>query len=447
MMARRAANGEQNAPAAGTGAREIAIRRESSAVKRALKILGPGLVTGAADDDPSGVGTYAVAGASLGYATLWTIILTVPMMVAAQLMSAKVALVTGRGLAGVLRRHYRPIIVLPAVFGLVIANTINAGADIGAIAAAINLLAPIPIIALIIPIAAVILALQVMGSYRQIASVFKWMTLALFAYIGASLFARPDFGAMVRGTLLPAVTLNGKWLTVLVAVLGTTLSPYMWFWQASQEVEEQMAIGHTRLRQRRGTSDTEVKYAAWDVNVGMLFSNVVAYFIILATAATLFKAGHTDITSAAEAADALRPLAGDASRLLFALGLAGSGFLAVPVLTGSGAYALAEALGWRVGLNEKPRRARGFYAIVAGSTIVGMAINFAGINPIDALFWTAVINGFLTPPLLGLLMHVSNNKKVMGERVNGLGLNVVGWLTTAVMAAAAVGLVLTWGKS
>ena len=208
-----------------------------------------------------------------------------------------------------------------------------------------------------------------------------------------------------------------------------------------------MAIGHTRLWQRRDTSDTEVKYAAWDVNVGMLFSNVVAYFIILATAATLFKAGHTYIKSAAEAADALRPVAGDAARVLFALGLAGSGFLAVPVLTGSGAYALAEALGWKVGLNEKPRRARGFYAIVAGSTVVGMAINFAGINPIDALFWTAVINGFLTPPLLGLLMHVSNNTKIMGERVNGFGLNVVGWLTTAVMAAAAVGLVLTWGKS
>ncbi len=446
-MARTAASGTQKAPAAGTGAREISIRREPNAVRRFLKILGPGLVTGAADDDPSGVGTYAVAGASLGYTTLWTMIVTLPMMVAAQLMSARVALVTGRGLAGVLRRHYPPVIVLPAVLGLVTANTINAGADIGAIAAAINLLVPIPIIVMIIPIAAVILALQVMGTYRQIASVFKWTTLALFAYVGASLFARPDVGAVLRGTLVPAVILDSKWLTVLMAVLGTTLSPYMWFWQAGQEVEEQVAIGHTRLWQRKNTSETEVQYAAWDVNVGMFLSNLVAYFIILATAATLFKAGKTDIQSAAEAAEALRPLAGDGARLLFALGLAGTGFLAVPVLTGSGAYALAEALGWRVGLNEKLWRARGFYAIVVGSTVVGMTINFVGINPIDALFWTAVINGFLTPPLLALLMHVSNNKHIMGERVNGVGLNVVGWVTALIMAAAAVGMILTWSKS
>ncbi len=446
-MARTDANAPRKTPAAGTGAREISVRREPNAVRRFFKILGPGLVTGAADDDPSGVGTYAVAGASLGYATLWTMIVTFPMMVAAQLMSARVAFVTGRGLAGVLRRHYSPIIVLPAVSGLVIANTINAGADIGAIAAAINLLVPIPIVVMIVPIAAVILALQVMGTYRQIAGVFKWTTLALFAYIGASFLARPDFGAVLRGTLLPAVSLDSKWLTLLVAVLGTTISPYMWFWQASQEVEEQVAIGHTRLWQRKNTSETEVKYAAWDINIGMFFSNVVAYFIILGTAATLFKAGKTDIKSAAEAAEALRPFAGDAARFLFALGLAGTGFLAVPVLTGSGAYALAEALGWKAGLNEKLWRARGFYGIVAGSTVVGMAINFVGINPIDALFWAAVINGFLTPPLLGLLMHVSNNKRIMGERVNGAGLNVVGWATTLIMVAAAVGLIVTWGKS
>ncbi len=437
----------QKVPAAGTGAREASIRREPNALRRFFKLLGPGLITGAADDDPSGVGTYAVAGATLGYATLWTMLVTFPMMVAAQIMSAKVALVTGRGLAGVLRRHYSPMIVLPAVLGLVIANTINAGADIGAIAAAINLLLPIPIIAMIIPIAAAILALQVMGTYHQMTSVFKWTTAALFAYVGASVFARPDFGAVLRNTFVPAVGLDAKWLTVLVAVLGTTISPYMWFWQAGQEVEEQVAIGHTRLRQRQNTSEAEVKYAAWDIDVGMFFSNAVAYFIILGTAATLFKAGKTDLKSAAEAAEALRPVVGDGARFLFALGLMGTGFLAVPVLTGSGAYALAEALGWKVGLNEKPRRARGFYAIVVGSTVVGMAINFMGINPIDALLWTAVINGFLTPPLLGLLMHVSNNKHVMGDRVNGAGLNAVGWLTTLTMTAAVAAMILTWGKS
>lgn len=445
-MARADTGGTPKVPAAGTGAREVSIRRDPNPFRRFLKILGPGLITGAADDDPSGVGTSAVAGASLGYATLWTMIVTVPMMVAAQFMAAKVALVTGRGLAGVLRRHYPPVIVLPAVLGLVIANTINAEADIGAIAAAINLLVPVPIIAMIVPIAAVILALQIMGTYQQIARVFKWTTLALFAYIGAAFLARPDFGAVLRSTFFPTLSFDSKWLTVLVAVLGTTLSPYLWFWQAGQEIEERLVIGHTRLWQRKNTSETEVRYAFWDVNVGMRLSNVVAYFIILATAATLFKAGKTDIKSAADAADALRPLAGDAARFLFALGLAATGFLAVPVLTGSGAYALAEALGWKVGLNEKPWRASGFYAIVAGSTAVGMLINFVGINPIDALFWTAVVNGFLTPPLLGLLLHVSNNKRVMGDRVNGFGLNVVGWITTLIMTAAAVGLIVTWGK-
>ena len=434
-------------PAAGTGAREHVIRREPNPVKRALLVLGPGVITGASDDDPSGVGTYAVAGASLGFAMLWTTLFTIPMMAATQFISAKVGMVTGMGLAGVLRRHYALAVLYPAVIGLVIANTINAGADIGAIAAAVNLLLPIPIAAMIVPIAALVLVLQVWGSYRLIAGVFKWLSLALLAYIGAALFAKPHALDVLRGTFIPTFQFNSSFLAVLVALLGTTISPYMWFWQASQEVEELVAIGQKRLWQRKGASDTELSYAAWDVNIGMLFSNVVAYFIILTTAATLFKAGKTDIKSAADAAEALRPLAGEAARILFAVGLIGAGFLAVPILTGSGAYAVAEAFGWKRGLDQQPHRAKEFYGVIAAATLVGMLINFVGINPIDALFWTAIINGFLTPPLLVLLMLISNNPKIMGDRVNGPGLNVLGWATAAVMSAAAIALVVTWGKS
>jgi NRAMP (natural resistance-associated macrophage protein)-like metal ion transporter len=420
--------------------------RERNPVTRFLKILGPGLITGASDDDPSGIGTYALAGASLGFSTLWTALVTFPMMTAVQFICAKIGMVTGMGLARVLRRHYSRALLYPVVAGLVIANTINAGTDIGAIAAAVNLLVPIPVTALVVPIALVILGLQVWGSYRLIARTFKWLTLALFAYIGSALYARPDLGEVLRGTLIPTLSLDARFMTMLVAILGTTISPYLFFWQASQEVEEEISMGRRTLKARRGATDTELRFAGVDVTTGMFFSNVVMYFIILATAATLFKAGQTDIQSAAEAAQALRPLAGDAASALLALGLIGAGFLGVPVLTGSSAYAMAEALGWEYGLDEKPRRAKLFYATIIVPTLIGMLINFVGINPIRALFWTAVINGFLAPPMLVLIMLIANNPRIMGERTNGRCINIAGWATTAVMFAAAIGLVLTWGN-
>jgi NRAMP (natural resistance-associated macrophage protein)-like metal ion transporter len=431
-------------PAGGTGTLEAAIAREPNHAKRLLKVLGPGLITGASDDDPSGIGTYATAGASLGFATLWTALFTFPLMASVQFICAKVGMVSGRGLAGVLRSQYPRWLLYPAVLGLVVANTINVGADIQAIAAAINLLVPVPIMALIAPITVVILALQIWGSYRLIAQVFRWLTLALFAYIGAALFARPGLGEVLRGTFLPTLRFDRQFLTTLVAILGTTISPYLFFWQASQEVEEEVSMGRTQLWQREGASDAELKYAAWDVNTGMLLSNVVMYFIILATAATLFQVGQTDIASAADAARALRPLAGNAAGVLLALGLIGAGVLAVPILTGSAAYAVAEAFGWRYGLDENPARAKQFYAVIVVATLVGMVLDFLGINPITALFYTAVINGFVAPPLLVLIMLIANNPAVMGSRVNNRYLNVLGWLTTAVMFAAALGLVLTW---
>jgi NRAMP (natural resistance-associated macrophage protein)-like metal ion transporter len=426
---------------------ESAVEQEPNPVKRFLKILGPGLITGASDDDPSGIGTYAVAGASLGFGILWTALVTFPLMAAVQFICAKVGMVSGMGLAGVLRRHYPRPLLHAAVFGLVVANTINAGADIGAIAAGINLLVPIPILWMIVPIALVILALQIWCSYALIARIFKWLTLALFAYIASALFAHPDPAEVLRGTFIPSISFDATFLSTLVAILGTTISPYLFFWQASQEVEEEIQMGRVHVSQRRGATDKELSYLALDVNVGMFLSNVVMYFIILATAATLFKAGQTDIKSAADAAQALRPLAGDAAYVLLALGMIGAGFLAVPILTGSGAYAVAEVFGWQHGLHRDAAHAREFYGVIVVATLVGLLINFIGINPIDALFWTAVINGFVAPPLMVLIMLVANNSAVMQDRVNGVGINILGWLATLVMFAAAIALVLTWSQS
>lgn len=416
-------------------------------IGRLLKIFGPGFITGASDDDPSGIGTYAVAGAQFGFGTLWTALVTYPLMAAVQYICAKVGMVSGMGLAAVLRHHYSRWILYPAVLGLVIANTINVGADIGAIAAAINLLIPIPIPALIVPIAASIVAVQVWGSYRTIERIFKWLALALVAYIGAALFAHPHVGEVLRGTFIPTFSLDPKFLATLVAILGTTISPYLFFWQSDQEVEEQISMGRRRLWQRKGATSDELTYMAWDVNIGMFFSNVVMYFIILATAATLWKAGKYDINSAVEAAEALRPLAGNGARILLALGLIGAGFLAVPVLSGSSAYAVCEAFDWKVGLDKKVRHARHFYGIIAVSTLIGMLINFLHINPMKALFWTAVINGFVAPPVLVVIMLAANNRKVMGNKANSRTMNVMGWATTLAMFAAAIALIATWGKA
>ncbi len=433
-------------PAGGTGSLEAAMMVERNPIKRFFKVLGPGLITGASDDDPSGIGTYAVAGASLGFTTLWTALFSLPLMASVQLTCARIGMVSGMGLAAVLRRYYSRSLLYLAVSALVVANTINAGADIGAIAAAINLLLPVPIAVLIVPIALIILALQIWGSYRLIARTFKWLTLAVFAYIGSALYAKPDALQVLKATFIPKLSFDATFLAMLVALLGTTISPYLFFWQADQEVEEEISFGRVTLSQRRGASDAEMKYASWDVYIGMFLSNAVMYFIILATAATLFKADQTNVQSAADVARALEPLAGRGASVLLALGLIGTGFLAVPILTGSSAYAVSEAFGGKYGFNQKVRHARLFYGVIIGSTLVGMLINFIGINPIRALFLAAVINGFLAPPLLVVIMLIANNRKVMRNRPNGRWANILGWTTTLVMFAAAVGLVLTWGQ-
>jgi NRAMP (natural resistance-associated macrophage protein)-like metal ion transporter len=432
-------------PAGGTGTVEAA--RERNPVKRLLKVLGPGLITGASDDDPSGIGTYTSAGAALAFATLWTAVLTLPLMAVVQFVCAKIGMVCGTGLAGVLRKHYPRWLLYFAIAGLVAANTINAGADIGAIGAAINLLLPsLPIKLLVVPVAIGIVALQVWGSYRLIANVFKWLTLTLFAYVAAAFLSRPHWGGVLRATVVPPLRADGKYVTTLVAILGTTISPYLFFWQASEEVEEEVSMGRKTLRQREGATRGELQAAKWDTLAGMIFCNVVFYFVILAAASTLHATGKTDIQSATDAAKALEPVAGAAAKYLFAAGLIGAGFLAVPVLTGSSAYAVAETFGWKYGLDTKPREAREFYAIIAASTLIGTLINYVGVNPIKALFWTAVINGVVAPPLLVVLMLVANNKKVLGKHTNGAAANVVGWLTCALMFAAAAAMFLTWNS-
>ncbi|HYJ92708.1 MAG TPA: divalent metal cation transporter, partial [Pyrinomonadaceae bacterium] len=341
-------------------------------LKSILSRLGPGLITGASDDDPSGIGTYTQAGAALGHTTLWTAIVTLPVMIVVQHICAKIGMCSGRGLAGALRTFYPRWLLYPVVTGLIVANTINAGTDIAAIGAAINMFVPIPIAALVVPIAVTIVVIQIWGSYQFIIKIFKWLTLTLFAYVIAAFLAHPELKAVLQATFVPQINFDSQYVTTLVAILGTTISPYLFFWQASEEIEEEKSAGKKSIAARKGASDHEIRAEQWDTVIGMLFCNVVFYFVILASASTLHPNGHTNIGSAAEAAQALRPFAGNAATVLFAIGLIGSGLLAVPVLTGSSAYAVAETFGWRSGLDEKPQHAKKFYAVIAISTLIGV---------------------------------------------------------------------------
>lgn len=408
-------------------------------LRKNLKKLGPGLVTGASDDDPSGVATYAQAGAICGFSMLWTSVVAYPLMACIEYTCAKIAMVSGRGLAGVLRCYYHRSFLYAAVILLVVANTINAGTDIGAIASALNLIFPqLPALPLTPIIAVFIIVLQVLGSYRLIANVFKWFTLSLLSYILCAFFVKPDLIEVLKGTFIPHIGLDTPSMMMVVALFGTTISPYCFFWQASQEVEEERNIGRVALEERLGATDEELEEARFDVDFGMLLSVVVMYFIMFTTASTLHVSGFIAIDSAAQAASALRPLCGDAAGILFALGIIGTGFLSVPVLTDSAAYAVAESLGQEPTLDKPPSQEKVFYAVICSSTLVGMLINFIGINPVFALVCTAVINGLLAPPLLIMIMLIANNPKVMGARTNGALANVLGWTCVTVMTVSAL---------
>ena len=399
---------------------------------------GPGVITGAADDDPSGIATYSVAGAQTGYHLLWTGLLTLPLNAAVQNMCARIGLVTGGGLAHVLRRRYSRRVLLVLVGLLFVANTVNIGADIAAVAAGIDLLTGVPERAVVVPVAVAIAATEIVLPYRVYAGYLKVLTLVLFAYIIDAFLAHPDWGQAVRSTFLPRIHLNSGFITTLVAVLGTTISPYLFFWQTSEEVEELH-----REHRERGTT-IEMRRAQFDVDAGMLLANVVFYFIILTTAATLFPAGIHHIDTPREAAEALRPLAGDQATILFAIGFIGTGLLSIPVLAGSSAYAIAELFDWREGLEEKPSGAPQFYVAIALATLVGLGIALSGVGAIRALFVAAVVNGVISPVLIAAITLVSRDETILGANRSGPLSALLGWLTAGLMALAALAMLVTF---
>jgi NRAMP (natural resistance-associated macrophage protein)-like metal ion transporter len=412
-------------------------------LQRFLEELGPGLITGAADDDPSGISTYSVAGASYGYATLWTALLSFPLMAAVQLMCARLGMVTGSGLASVIRTRY-PRWVLWFACGLVIvANVFNIGADLGGMADAMQMVTGVRAFFWTPFFAVLITVLLFWTSYREIARIFKWLTLVLFAYVITAFLARPDWAAVARATFLPHIEWTKSYIAVLVGILGTTISPYLFFWQAAQEVEEDRDHGKTTVAQRRGSTNKELRIAKRDVITGMLLSNLVMYFLILTTAATLHAHGTKNIETAKQAAEALRPLAGPGAYWLFTLGIIGTGMLAVPVLAGSSAYAIAEGAKWRsASLNVKPQLAPKFYTVIAVAILIGLAFDFAGLNAVKMLFWSAILNGLLAPPLVIMVVLLTSDRQVMGNRVNTPGMQALGWICALIMSAAAIGLLI-----
>ncbi len=415
-------------------------RDEERAHVPLIKHLGPGLVTGAADDDPSGIATYSQAGAQFGYGLLWSVLFTTPLMIGIQIVSARIGRVTGQGVAANIREHFPQPILYFIVCLLLFANTINIAADLGAMGDALVLVAGGNSSIYIVFFALLSLTLQIFIPFPRYAPILKVLTLALFAYVGTVLVVRTPLEALAQ-TLIPRLSSDKDYVSMLVAVLGTTISPYLFFWQASQEVEEQRATpGHEPLREAPEQARAHFRRIKVDTYVGMIFSNAIALCIMLTTAATLHTAGVTQIGSAAQAADALRPLAGDFAFLLFAAGIIGTGLLAVPILAGSAAYAVAETFRWPIGLGLTLAEARGFYAIVAAATVLGVAIDLSGIDSIKALIVAAILNGVVSVPIMAILMLMAANPKVMGTFVARRRLKRLGWLATGVMAAAVAGM-------
>ncbi len=411
-----------------------------------LKALGPGLITGASDDDPSGIGTYSQTGAQFGYVQLWTAPFTFPLMAVIQEICARIALHTGSGLADLIRRHYPKPVLYVCVWLLFVANTVNLGADLGAMAASFQMLLGFPFQVWLVGITFISTTLQIFVRYKRYARVLRYLTLSLFAYVLVAFVSPQDWGQISQNTLIPTVRLSKDYLLNLVAILGTTISPYLFFWQASQEIEEKIDEGKKTAKARKGVTRVELKWMRTDVISGMLFSNLVMWFIIATAGSTLFPKGMTNIDSAPKAAEALKPIAGDFAYLLFAAGIIGTGLLAVPILAGSAAYAISETLKLREGLYMKLRQAPGFYGIILFSTLIGFAMNLTGINPIRALYYAAVLNGVIAPPLLVMIMLIGSNQKIMRDKVNGRVSSTVGWITTILMAIAAAGLLLSLAR-
>lgn len=424
---------------------DLTVNRPYKRAKQYWQTLGPGLTTGAADDDPSGIATYSQTGAQYGFQLLWLSLFTFPLMTVVQEMCARIGLVTGRGLAANIRRHYPPWVLYIATALLIGANTFNIGANLGAMASATRLLFPsLSFMVLLAFFTFISIALQVFTSYEKYAKYLKWMALILLSYVFSALSINLDFGAIVKGTLIPTIIFSKDQIFLICAVLGTTISPYLFFWQTSQEVEEEILKGKITLAMRQGTDKRHVKRMRMDVVSGMFISNLVMFFIIAACAATLFKNGITNIQTSAQAAEALRPIAGDQAALLFTLGIIGTGMLAVPILAGASAYAISEALQWKQGLHKKLNDAYSFYGIIIFSMLVGLTLNLIGIDPIPMLIYSAVANGIIAPIILFFIVRISADKKIMGEWKNHKVITGIGITTIVVMAIAGVATILSF---
>ncbi len=425
---------------------EREIQPKKLTFKKALHLMGPGLITGASDNDPSGVATYSQAGAQFGFGMLWTMVFVYPFMGGIQDISARIGRVTGHGIAGNLRRYYPKWLTYTIAVLIVFTNTINLGADISAMGEALHLLNGAPLFLGAVGFGLLSLVLQITVPYTKYASILKWLTLTLFSYVATVFAVKVPWGEALKGTLLPNISFSTEYLTTLIAILGTTISPYLFFWQASQEVEELETTPDAEpLKKAPQQAPEQFDRIRWDTYSGMAFSNIVAFFIILTAAATLHTQGKTDINSAAEAAEALRPIAGDFASLLFCIGIVGTGLLAVPVLAGSAAYALGEALKLPTGLDHHPLEAKGFYVILAVATLLGLGIALSPINSIDALFWSAVANGVIAPPIMIILMLMTTNRRIMNQFTISRRLRILGWMATGLMTLATIGFFLTIG--
>jgi NRAMP (natural resistance-associated macrophage protein)-like metal ion transporter len=401
--------------------------------------LGPGLTTGAADDDPSGIATYSQTGAQFGFQLIWLSAVTFPLMAIVQEMCARIGMVTGRGLAGTIRVHFPRSVLLLCTFMLFAANAFNLGADLGAMAKAMQLLRPsLNFGWLVVGFSILCLGLQIFTPYARYARYLKWLAVLLGSYVASTLLAHLNWGDVLRHSITPSLSFSKDQIILICAILGTTISPYLFFWQTSQEVEEEIAAGRTTVAMRRGTHQEEVHKMRVDVWSGMFLSNVVMFFIIAACGATLFPHGITHINSAAEAAGALRPFAGNATYFLFAIGIISTGLLAIPILAGSASYAVAESFRWRGGLSRNLKQAYAFYGVLIIAMILGLSINFIGLNPIKALIYSAVANGIVAPLVLALIVIISSNKRIMGKWVNHRSTTAIGWGVTLLMCAAGI---------
>lgn len=412
-------------------------------LKKILSKLGPGFITGASDDDPSGIATYSQTGAQFGYTQLWTALFSFPFMTIIQEMCGRIGMVTGKGLSGVILKHYSKKVLYFAVFLLLFANTVNIGADLGAMASSAQLFFKLPYLIWLLAITALILILEILVSYKVYARFLKYLTFSLFAYIIVALIVKQDWLKIFSATILPNISLNRDYFLNVVAILGTTISPYLFFWQADEEVEEEVEFHKIRAMGKGVPKITriDIREMRLDTIVGMFFSQLVMFFIIVSTASTLGAHGITNINTATDAAQALRPIAGNFSFILFALGVLGTGMLAVPVLSGSASYAISETFGWKEGLNKKFKQARGFYAVITVATILGLLVNFSGVPPFKMLYYTAVLNGLIAPPLMVLILLISSNPRIMGKYTNSRFSNWMGILITVIMSIAALALI------